>query len=89
MKQIPYRGTEICYCPRAVAYANTLHVDEGGGGTYITMDEAQELGATDIQIGEDGYAWASWPAHYWAKPANFIVMKVTGEPGDRRICGGF
>ena len=65
MNEKYHRGTEICYCPRAVAYANTLHVDEGGGGTYITMDEAQELGATDIQIGEDGYAWASWPAHYW------------------------
>ena len=77
------------YCPRAVAYRGTEHADEGGGGTYITLDEAVALGATEIEIGDDGYGWAKWPQHYWSKPAKFLVMKVTGSPGDRRICGGF
>ena len=80
---------EIIYCPRAIAYAGTFHVDEGGGGIYVTIEVAVALGATNIEIGEDGYGWATWPQHYWAKPAKFLVMKVTGEPGDRRVCGGF
>jgi hypothetical protein len=80
---------ENIYCPRAVAYAGTEHASEGGGGPYVSVSQAVALGATEIEIGEDGFGWAKWPSHYWAKPSKFLVMKVTGEPGDRRICGGF
>jgi hypothetical protein len=77
------------YCPRAVAYRGTVHASEGGGGIYVTCQEATDLGATEIEIGEDGFGWAKWPAHYWAVQPKFIAMKVTGEPGDRRVYGGF
>ena len=55
----------IVYCPRAVAYRGTVHADEGGGGSYITLDEAVALGATEITFGVDGYGWANWPQRYW------------------------
>jgi hypothetical protein len=56
---------ENIYCPRAVAYAGTIHADEGGGGPYVSVEEAAALGATEITFGEDGYGWATWPQHYW------------------------
>ena len=56
----------LVYCPRAVAYAGTEHAAEGGGGTYVSVEEAAALGGTEITFGEDGYGWAKWPAHYWA-----------------------
>ena len=56
---------EIIYCPRAVAYANTSAANEGGGGNYISVRKAMDLGGTDLQYGEDGYGWATWPNHYW------------------------
>jgi hypothetical protein len=53
------------YCPRAIAYAGTFHADECGGGVYVTVEVAVALGATNIEIGEDGYGWANWPATFW------------------------
>jgi hypothetical protein len=55
----------VVYCPRAVAYCGTEHADEGGGGPCISIEAALALGATEIEFGPDGYAWAKWPQHYW------------------------
>ena len=58
-------SNQIIYCPRAVAYAGTPHADEGGGGTYVSVEDAVALGATGIEFGQDGFGWAKWPQHYW------------------------
>jgi hypothetical protein len=64
-KTMENKNSNLVYCPRAVAYTGTVNAWEGGGGTYVTAEEAVALGATDIKIGFDGYGWANWPQRYW------------------------
>jgi hypothetical protein len=66
------------YCPRAIAYAGTFHADECGGGIYVSVEVAVALGATNIEIGEDGYGWANWPSTFWMNEKYHLLSVPNG-----------
>jgi len=60
----------LVYCPRAVMYSGTSHVNEGGGGDVISQKDAAKLGGTNFRNPDCyGVLMASWPQSYWNQEA--------------------